>query len=51
MAIELMSRASQNPTAYPMPTPRSASLDCDFSFSGIRSAADRLIARLEEKHG
>ncbi|KAM3185264.1 hypothetical protein ACTXT7_006730 [Hymenolepis weldensis] len=49
MAIELMAQTSSNPTAYPMPTPRSVSRDCDFSFSGIRSAAERLIANLEKE--
>ncbi|VDD75695.1 unnamed protein product [Mesocestoides corti] len=51
MAVELMARTSKNPTAYPMPTPRSVNRDCDFSFSGIRSAADRLINRLEKENG
>lgn len=49
MAIELMARTSCRPRLYPMPTPRSVVRDCDFSFSGIRSAADRLIARLEKE--
>lgn len=48
MAIELMARNSCGSRAFPIPTPRSVARDCDFSFSGIRSAADRLIARLEE---
>ncbi|VDK40228.1 unnamed protein product [Taenia asiatica] len=50
MAIEMMARTSYRPEIYPMPTPRSVARDCDFSFSGIRSAADRLIARLEKEH-
>ena len=49
MAIEFMARTSTNQTTYPMPTPRSASRDCDFSFSGIRTAAERLICRLEKE--
>uniref|UniRef100_A0A0R3WQJ2 N(6)-L-threonylcarbamoyladenine synthase n=1 Tax=Hydatigena taeniaeformis TaxID=6205 RepID=A0A0R3WQJ2_HYDTA len=49
MAIELMARTSCRSGVYPMPTPRSTVRDCDFSFSGIRSAADRLIARLEKE--
>ncbi|VDN96222.1 unnamed protein product [Rodentolepis nana] len=48
MAIELMAQTSTSPSTYPIPTPRSVSRDCDFSFSGIRSAAERLIANLEK---
>lgn len=49
MAIELMARASLNPVAYSIITPRSASRDCDFSFSGIRTAAERIITKLEKE--
>ncbi|VEL14509.1 unnamed protein product [Protopolystoma xenopodis] len=36
-----------NPRAYSLPLPRSVSRDCDFSFSGIHVAAERLIERIE----
>ncbi|KAF6770349.1 hypothetical protein AHF37_10936 [Paragonimus kellicotti] len=47
-AIELM--AAENVTdshLFDLPSPRSGDRDCDFSFTGIHLAAERLIKRLE----
>lgn len=51
--MELMARkSSKTPsTAFSLPTPRGGERDCDFSFSGIHVAADRLIAELESSCG
>ncbi|TPP60209.1 putative tRNA N6-adenosine threonylcarbamoyltransferase mitochondrial [Fasciola gigantica] len=50
-AIEILSaECSHSPLAFDLPCPRSQKRDCDFSFTGVHIAAERLIDRLEVEH-
>uniref|UniRef100_A0A183SX19 N(6)-L-threonylcarbamoyladenine synthase n=1 Tax=Schistocephalus solidus TaxID=70667 RepID=A0A183SX19_SCHSO len=51
-AIEILARnCPEGIPGIQLPTPRSRDRDCDFSFSGIHVAADRLISQLEQSKG
>ena len=50
-AIEIAASRAETPTEFDFPSPLSRSLDCNFSFAGLKTAASTYIFECEKKAG
>lgn len=49
LAIEVAARSARDPSRYEFPLPLARDRNCQFSFSGMKTAAQRLIATLRKE--